>query len=43
LWRHGYLGTGNMRVVPNCCVWRIRRTYSDPLGQYVGFMPGRLG
>jgi hypothetical protein len=24
-------------------IWRIRGKYPDPLGQYVGFMPGRLG
>ena len=43
LWRHSYLGVGNSRVVPSCCIWWIRGKYPDPLGQYVGFMPGRLG
>ena len=43
LWWHGYLTTGNRRVVPSCCAWWIRGTFPDPLGQYVGFMPRRLG
>ena len=42
LWQHGRFGVGHMVFVPSCCVWAIREKYSNALGHYTGFIPGRL-
>ena len=42
LWVHRRLGRGQRRVIPSCVVWKIRRRFPEPTGQYRGFLTGRL-
>ena len=36
-WRHGKLGVAKLKVIPSCCLWKIREEFPDPNGQYVPF------
>ncbi|KAJ8048794.1 P2X purinoceptor 7 [Holothuria leucospilota] len=42
-WVHGKLGQGVRKVVPACAVSKIRETFPDPNGVYVGFQIGDDG
>ncbi|XP_069580288.1 P2X purinoceptor 7 [Brachyistius frenatus] len=40
-WRFGFPPADTHPAIPSCCVWRIRKEYPNPDGQYSGFRPVR--
>ena len=36
-WRHGKLGSNVRRVIPSCCILRIRNAFPSVDGRYTGF------
>nr|WGS94586.1 P2X7 [Lateolabrax maculatus] len=41
-WRFGVPPDDTHPAVPSCCVWRVRRDYPSPDGQYSGFAPAKM-
>lgn len=39
LWKYGKLSKGDRRVVPSCCVKKVREAFPSESGHYMGFRP----
>jgi hypothetical protein len=41
-WREGKMGFGKRKVIPACCVWRIRDEFPSQHQVYTGFKEARI-